>query len=141
MNQAAVHPISLGQLMFIKVHVSAIAGHVIEEGVPTAEPTNTLDVRKIDDETRQYQAVMTTVVNPDRNKNSPYQIDIECLALLHADDTLDAEKAIKGVTITAHSILFGAIRETVAWLTGRQPYGTLLLGLTVLRAPEKPVEQ
>lgn len=141
MNQAAVHPISLGQLMFIKVHVSAIAGHVIEEGVPTAQPTNTLDIRTIDAKTGQYQAVMTTVVNPDRNKNSPYQIDIECLALLHADDTLNEEAAIKGVTITAHSVLFGAIRETIAWLTGRQPYGPLLLGLTVLQSPERPKEE
>ena len=46
---------------------------------------------------------------------------------------LTEEEALRGVTITAHSVLYGAIRETVAWLTGRQVYGSLLLGLSVLR--------
>ncbi|MFZ3160606.1 MAG: hypothetical protein WBI05_11840 [Rhodoferax sp.] len=34
---------------------------------------------------------------------------------------------------TAHNVLYGAIREAVSWLTARQPYGAVMLGLSVLQ--------
>jgi hypothetical protein len=34
-------------------------------------------------------------------------------------------------------VVYGAIREAVLWLTGRQPYGPLSLGLSVLK-PQEP---
>lgn len=139
MTQDAPHPIALEELLFLKVHVSAIPGHVYQEDAPPLEPENNLQVEEIKGEQGRYQAVMKTVVNPEGNKSNPYQIDIECMALLFADNTLDKKEAMRGVTITAHSVLFGAIRETVAWLTGRQPYGPLMLGLSVLR-PRKPTD-
>lgn len=137
MTQDTPHPIALEQVLFLKVHVAAMPGHVYQEDAETAEPENALHVEEIKGDEGRYQAVMTTVVNPDGDKAHPYQINIECMALLHADSTLNKQEALRGITITAHSVLFGAIRETVAWITGRQPYGPLMLGLSVLR-PRKP---
>lgn len=137
MTQETPHPISLEQVLFLKVQVAAVPGHVFQEDANAAEPENSLQVQEIEGDEGRYQAMMTTVVNPEGDKNYPYQIDVQCMAILHADDTLDKKEALRGVTITAHSVLFGAIRETVAWLTGRQPYGPLMLGLSVLR-PRKP---
>lgn len=37
--------------------------------------------------------------------------------------------------ITAHSVLYGAIREAVSWITGRHPYGQISLGLSILSSP------
>lgn len=140
MTADAPHPIALEQVIFTRVTVAAIPGHAYQEDAPVASPENSLDVRKLDGEEGTYQAVMATLVNPDRDTGSPYYIDIECVAILRADATLTDEEAKRGVTITAHSVLFGAIRETVAWLTGRQPYGPLMLGLSVLR-PKQSVTQ
>ena len=83
---------------------------------------------------------MASMVTMQPNKDSPYSIDIECLAIWHADASLSETDAHRGITITAHSVLFGAIRETIAWLTGRQPYGPLMIGLSVLRPKAKPPE-
>jgi hypothetical protein len=66
---------------------------------------------------------------------------MECVAFFNVDDTLNEEEAKRGVTITGNSVLYGAIRESVAWLTGRQPYGGLLLGLTVLKPAKVAVSQ
>ncbi|MEN9419419.1 MAG: hypothetical protein RI988_3039 [Pseudomonadota bacterium] len=83
---------------------------------------------------------MRTVINPSMEKTAPYSVEMVCTAILHADDTLTEEDASRGILITAHSVLYGAIRETVAWLTGRQPYGPLVLGLSVLRPPAEAQE-
>lgn len=140
MTTESPHPISLAQVIFTRVSVAAVAGHIFDPDAATAAPENSIDVKKIEGEDGQYQAVMTTLVNKEGDLNSPYSIDIECIAILHADASLSESDARRGVTITAHSVLFGAIRETIAWLTGRQPYGPLMLGLSVLRPKTKPPE-
>ena len=140
MTNLAPHPIELEQVIFTRVSVIAIAGHIYKENAECAAPENDIQVSKMEDADGRYQVVMTTTVNKEGNKESPYSIDIECLAILHADATLSEADAHRGITITGHSVLFGAIRETIAWLTSRQPYGPLMLGLSVLRPKQKPPE-
>ena len=136
MTDQKPHPIILEKLVFTRSSVIAVPEHQVAESRNIEGPDNTLNVSKIDDEPGRYSATMRTVINPDMDKKWPYSIDMECMALLTADDTLSQEDAMRGVMITAHSVLFGAIREAVAWLTGRQPYGGVMLGLSVLRAQE-----
>lgn len=134
------HPISLDTVMFTKCMVTAVPGYTPPEGdmSPMPAPENNIQVRKDTDRGRGwYEATMRTVINPAMEKSAPYSVDVVCTAILHADDTLTEEDANRGIFITAHSVLYGAIRETVAWLTGRQPYGPLVLGLSVLRASAK----
>jgi hypothetical protein len=66
---------------------------------------------------------------------------MECVGMFIVDETLPPEEAVRGVTITAHSVLYGAIREAVSWITGRQPYGQLMLGLSVLRPKTQDEEK
>jgi preprotein translocase subunit SecB len=138
MSDFKPHPIRLEQLVFIKSCVIAVPGHSPVEGQLTAPPHNDIQVSKIDDQPGMYSVTMKTVVNQAMDKSSPYFVDMECIAILFADDTLNEEEAKRGVTITGHSVLFGAIREAVAWLTGRQPYAPLLLGLSVLQPKQAP---
>lgn len=137
------HPISLDTVMFTKCMVTAVPGYTPPEGDMSLMPgpENNIQVRK--DTERGlgwYEATMRTVINPSMEKTAPYSVEMICTAILHADDTLTEEDANRGIFITAHSVLYGAIRETVAWLTGRQPYGPLVLGLSVLRPSAKAQE-
>jgi len=84
---------------------------------------------------------MTSIFNAEKDKAAPYHFDLQCMGIFHADGTLTEEEAMRGVTITAHNVLYGSIRECVAWLTGRQVYGSLILGLSVLRTSKKPSEE
>jgi len=133
------HPISLDAVMFTKCMVMAVPGYQPPEGdTGVPRPENSLQVRKNAERgPGWYEATMQTLINPSMDKSAPYSVDMVCTALLHADDTLAEDEANRGIFITAHSVLYGAIRETVAWLTGRQPYGALVLGLSVLRTAPK----
>jgi hypothetical protein len=136
---APAFPIELEQVLFIRSSVESIPEH--EPGGPDAAPVapdNHIEVNEIPDEPRRFAATMRTHINLERDKKYPYRIEMEAIATLRADDTLKPEEAIRGALITAHSVLYGAIRESVAWITARQPYGPLLLGLSVLQSKKKP---
>jgi hypothetical protein len=132
------HPISLGQLFFTRSVVIATPGHEFKDGMQTTEgPENTISLKKAEGPGRNYIGTMRSVINPTSDKASPYTIDMECVVQLTADDSLSEDEAYRGCYITAHSVLFGAIREAVAWITGRQAYGPLMLGLSILKSPQK----
>jgi preprotein translocase subunit SecB len=131
MEQAA-HPIALDRIFFTRSIVISIPEHQPANGVDIA-PTNQIDVTRAHDAAGQYIATMRSIFNAERDPTAPYSIDMECIGVFTVDERLSAEEAMRGVTITAHSVLYGAIREAVLWITGRQPYGALHLGLSVLR--------
>lgn len=132
------HPIRLEQVFFTRSSVIAVPEHAPDDTRQIAPPQNEIKVNKLTDGSGRYNVSMQTHVNQEMEKSSPYCIDMECIAILYADDSLTEEEAMRGVTITGHSVLFGAIREAVAWLTGRQPYGPLMLGLSVLQSAPRP---
>ena len=138
MTDLQPHPIRLEQLLFLRSCVVAIPEYVPVIDGDNASPQNNIQVTEIEGQPGRYSVAMKTLVNSAMEKSSPYSVDMECIGIFFADDTLSKEDALRGVTITGHSVLFGAIREAVAWITGRQPYGPLLLGLSVLRANANP---
>lgn len=137
---AVNHPITLQKVFFTRSVVIAIAGHEPKEGQPLPVPQNTLHVSKSEAQKSVRIATMKTLLNPNQEKDYPYSIDMECIALLSVDDTLSEAEADRGALITANSVCYGAIREAVSWLTGRQPPGELVLGLSVLRTAPEPSE-
>ena len=140
MSEVARHPIELAEVLFVRSSVISVPGHEPDAKNETLSPTNTINVVKNPDQPNSFQVQMRSVFNPEMNKAAPYFIDMECIANLTADDTLNEEEKLRGVTITGHSVLYGAIREAVAWLTGRQMYGSMMLGLSVL-SPGPPPEK
>lgn len=138
MTNPVPHPISLEQIVFTRSVVIAVPEHVPNPKKLAKGPNNTLNFSKIEGEPHSYTATMHTVMNPEADAEYPYSIDMECIGILHTDGTLTEEEAQRGIYITANSVMYGAIREAVAWITGRQPYGTLLLGLSVLPSATPP---
>lgn len=135
MTEETPHPIRLNQVWFVRSVVVAVPGHQPREGLAPTVPENRIDVSEVEGQPWHYEATMRTTINLNMDRVFPYMIHMECVAMLTADSSLGKDDALSGVTISAHSVLYGAIREAVAWLTGRQPYGPLLLGLSVLKAP------
>lgn len=131
------HPITLHQVFFVRSVVVANPAHTPSEAGAMLAPVNALDVKKVPEQDRLYQAHMRCTINADEDPSQPYMIDMECVGNFEVDDTLMPEEAERGVLITANSVLYGAIREAVSWLTGRQPFGALTLGLSVLTNAEK----
>ena len=135
----AAHPISLEQTFFTRNIVIAMPDYVPTESGAPPSIVNNIDVKELENRPGMWFASMRTVVNDIESNEYPYKIDMECHATLRADESLSPAEAKRGITITAHSVLYGAIREQVAWLTARQPYGGFMLGLSILR--NKPVPE
>jgi hypothetical protein len=133
MSEETPHPITLASLVFTRCFIESVPEHEPEGKRPLAHPTNNIEVTKVPGDTGAWAASMSSIFNVERDKASPYHFDMRCMGIFHADGTLSEEEAARGVTITAHSVLYGAIRESVAWLSGRQVYGSLMLGLSVLQ--------
>lgn len=133
-NAPVPFPLQLERVVFTRFVVAAIPEHdPPESGHSLVDlPQNKVDVGKDPEQPRTYVVTMRTLVNPTKSKVDPYFIDVECLAVFVADEKLSEEEARRGVLITGHNVAYGAIREAVAWMTGRQPYGSLILGLSVL---------
>ncbi len=140
MSELHSHPISLGQVFFTRSIVIAVPGHELGPDQAPLLPENTISLKKIENPPgprRSYMGTMRTVMNIAADKAFPYSVDMECVAVLEVDDTLNEEDAFRGAHITAHSVLYGAIREAIAWITGRHPYGQVTLGLSILKAGNK----
>ena len=131
---ANAHPIALEVVIFTRCAVFTVGDHVpgLTKGLLIG-PENNLNVSKSPDTPGRYVATMKTIFNPTNDVSAPYNIDVECVATFKVDDSLTDEEAARGTLITANSVLYGAIRETVAWLTARQAHGPLILGLSVLQ--------
>lgn len=134
MSVADPYPIHLRQVLFTRTCVIAIPGYEPpSEGVPSLAPENTLSVVRDPNNAHHFFATMRCIINKEAAATGPYSIDVECIAELDTDGSVLPDDEHRGVTINAHSVCYGAIRETVAWLTSRQPYGPVALGLSVLR--------
>lgn len=61
-------------------------------------------------------------------------VDMACMAIFKVLNLeLPEEELHKALTITGHSIAYGAIRESVLWLSSRSIYGPFTLGISVLK--------
>lgn len=128
------HPIQLERVMFTRSIVVAIPDHKPSDPPQlNPGPENSINVLPIDGQEGKYQVSMGTKFNVNGDPAYPYIIDMECIGIFSVDTKLTQEEATAGVTITGHNVLYGAIREAVAWITGRQPFGQLIMGLSVLR--------
>jgi preprotein translocase subunit SecB len=132
------HPIQLEQVLFTRSIVISVNDH---KPSATAQinpgPENAINLTPIDGQVNRYQVSMSSKFNINGDSAYPYIIDMECIGFFSVDSKLSKDEAMRGVMITAHGVLYGAIREAVAWITGRQPFGPLMLGLSVLRSHQQ----
>ncbi|NOT15346.1 MAG: hypothetical protein HOP21_07190 [Methylotenera sp.] len=133
-------PVDLVHVYFTHTNIDSVPTYVADESnMSQLVPENKINVQRVEGSDNNYAVVMQTLLNPEKEATGPYRIDIECVAILRINSELSPEEALKAATITGHSVVYGAIRESVLWLTGRHAHGPLTLGLSVLSS-KKPVE-
>ena len=133
--------IQLKQVLFTRMEVVSLPQHNLDDknGLKFG-PKNHVKVEYNEDE-RTYICGMNTILNEDKDPADPYYINMECLVLFEAHPELPKDEALKAVTVTGHSVAYGAIREAVSWMTSRQPFGPLALGLSWLTPTAKDEKQ
>lgn len=142
MNSPADFPISVEQVVFLRTVVLAVPAHQpTMEALPSKfSPQNSIDIRQDELDGKRYFVTMNCKFNEEQSPEVPYSLDIECMGVFRVDETLEADAAKRAVAITGHGVVFGAIREAVAWITSRHVFGPLTLGLSVLNFQPPPGE-
>ena len=126
-------PITLASVYFTKSIVIAIPNHQRIDGTGLQyAPINNISVEKLGEEERSFVVTFTTKLNIENDPSDPYHIDMECIGIFNIAKDANIEEATNGLVVVAHNVLYGAIRESVLWITGRQPHGPLNLGLSIL---------
>jgi hypothetical protein len=84
----------------------------------------------------RYGLAAALASDNEKSVNPPYQFAVEVYAIIIVQNsTLDAEAEAKQVVANGLSILMGNMRERVAELTARAPWGRFLINPTTLAEP------
>jgi len=135
-------PFQLEQVLFTKMLVEAVPGHVMKEGLNSLSPSSHIEIEPIEGETSKYVVSMRTSFNKEGSVDAPYIVEMHCMSVFAVDaNSLSKEETMRGLTITGHNVLYAATREAIGWLSGRQPYGPLILGLSVLKPTAAATKQ
>jgi len=127
-------PLELEGVTFLMTTVQTIEGFSPGAHNTVLSPRNQVAVRTDPQDKKVLLCVMRTKFNEERSTDGPYFVDIECAAKFTVlDETLTEDQAKRGVLITGHNVVYGAIREAVNWITSRHVHGPLVLGLSVLQ--------
>lgn len=141
MAEQTAHPLRLQTVTFTKLNFEVMFDFDLEKH-PEMEvhPINNIGVQESPDKSHYLLAQMNTLINPEKNSDEPYHIEAICLAVFEYPPSMPLDEAKRAVMITGHNVCYGAIRETVSWLTGRLPYGPVQLGLSILNLPPRQKE-
>jgi preprotein translocase subunit SecB len=84
-------------------------------------------LQKMEDQPGRYVLMVSVKTNNETSKNAPYQFGIEAYAVLNVTGAADeaAEQAM--ITANGFPMIMGAIRERLAQLTSRAPWGRFLV--------------
>lgn len=84
-------------------------------------------LQKMEDQPGRYVLMVSVKTNNETSKNPPYQFSIEAYAVLNVKGAADqaAEQAM--ITANGYPMIMGAIRERLAQLTSRAPWGRFLV--------------
>lgn len=132
-------PLTLHSVIFTKLNFETVFEfNPNEMAIRELKPLNNVAVQETPDRPNTIAVQMTTQINPERNKEEPYFIDVVCLALFNYEENTPVEELHRAATIIGHNVCYGAIREAVSWITGRLPYGPVGLGISVLQPTPNP---
>jgi hypothetical protein len=135
-------PLRLHTVTFTKLNFEVMFEFDPEKSPMEVKPDNHIGVQEAPPEQKNFLlAQMNTIVNPNKTSDEPYHLELICLAVFEYPPNMPIDEAKRAVMITGHNVCYGAIRETVSWITGRLPYGPVQLGLSILNPPKRLTEE
>ena len=84
-------------------------------------------LQKMEDQPGRYVLMVSVKTNNETSKNPPYQFAIEAYAVLNVTGAADQAAEQTVITANGFPMIMGAIRERIAHLASRAPWGRFLV--------------
>ncbi|MFO1505450.1 MAG: hypothetical protein U1F39_16790 [Steroidobacteraceae bacterium] len=119
--------LQLEELLFPLQEVRSIQSHDPQGDRSGTQLEFGQQLQKMEDQPGRYVLMVSVKTNNETSKNPPYQFSIEAYAVLNVKGAADqaAEQAM--ITANGFPMIMGAIRERLAQLTARAPWGRFLV--------------
>jgi hypothetical protein len=126
----APSPFRLEELYFPVQELRALPSH---DATGERQGTNTTlsqGVKPVDDAGQAYWFTLAVVSNDATSVNAPYSFRMEAAALFRCTDaTLNSSEIARMLTAVAQPVVLGAVRERIAEMSSRAPWGRYLVDL------------
>lgn len=94
---------------------------------------SSLDVQQTEKGGNIYIAQQRIKLDATNNPSLPYSLDVECIGIFKVEPALEEKQRVPMIMTLAHNVLYPSIREAVLIATGRQPWGPLSIGVSILQ--------
>ena len=117
-------PLRLEKHYFSRVSISALDAKNAESATMGTTQVS-LSVGKDKKNNRHYKIILKVRIISEQNKPLFYQGEVICIGLFWVDEKYPEAQIEKLVAVNGSGILYGAIREMIANITARGPWGSL----------------
>jgi len=136
-------PVRLENIFFPHQEVRANPAHDVAGNREGSKISLNHTLSAIEGRDNAFGVEMTIALDEDNSENPPYFFTISAFAILGTDKSIEElETADKQkIEIMAVQILVGSIRERLASITARSPWGGFNLGIIPITPPSHPQDQ
>ena len=131
------HNVKLVKYFFPETSVKASQDHDTEGRIDSTEQSVSVEIVEIPSMDNQHTVKVRLISDDEGSENAPYSYQIEAFGIFEAASTESEEllEAYKeNFQPVAVQILFGAIREHLATVTARGPWGNFIVGVLNIKA-------
>jgi preprotein translocase subunit SecB len=127
------YPLRLDRYFFTEQEVKANPGFIHDQGTPVLmDFFCKTEYSKLDNGDRSYGIVASVSLNQEGSQNPPYFFSISAFGIVVAREDLEAGDIESMIEMSGAQMLLGAIRERLAEMTGRGPWGAINLDFVPL---------
>ena len=130
--EAQTLQLSLEDIMFPLQEVQTNQGHDPNGDRAGTQLQYGNQIQKLEGAPGRFAVAVSVRTDNGRSKNPPYTFAVEAYAIMNVTGTTDEAAMQQILTTNAFPIIMGAIRERIAHLTGRAPWGRFLINVIPL---------
>jgi hypothetical protein len=130
--EAQTVQLSLEDIMFPLQEVQTNQGHDPNGDRAGTQLQYGNQIQKLEGAPGRFAVAVSVRTDNGRSKNPPYTFAVEAYAIVNVTGTTDEAAMQQILTTNAFPIIMGAIRERIAHLTGRAPWGRFLINVIPL---------
>ena len=130
--EAQTLQLSLEDIMFPLQEVQTNQGHDPNGDRAGTQLQYGNQIQKLEGAPGRFAVAVSVRTDNGRSKNPPYTFAVEAYAIVNVTGTTDEAAMQQILTTNAFPIIMGAIRERIAHLTGRAPWGRFLINVIPL---------